>query len=157
MNIRIEAGRAGVLEPTQEFLFVPSMRDVIANIVGVLQRQNDQVVTHSKSEGTGSRSLGFLVLCFTMDDGGHMFHGVLAHPFPYTHHVAASRVDNLAAPFLDLLQRVQVGAKGGYDDDIVCSQFVDLGLASVAKEIFDSHGCNLLIHERIMNDLTENK
>src|SRR6516162_11936225 len=157
MNIRIKAGRAGVLEATQEFLFVPSMRDVIANIVGVLQRQNDQVMTHSKSEGTGSCSLGFLVLCFTMDDGGHMLHGVLAHPFPNAHHVAASRVDNLAAPFLNFFQRVQVGAKSGYDDDIICSQFVDLGFASVAKEILDSHCRDLLIFFCVMKDLTENK
>src|SRR5580704_4870146 len=112
---------------------------------------------HSESQRPGSRRFGFLMLRLAVDDGCHVFHGILANSFPDAHHVPASGIDNLATALLDFFQSDQVRAKRGYDNNIVRSQFVDFGLASVTEEIFDPHGRDLLVNEWIVNNLAENK
>ena len=54
-----------------------------------------------------------------MNDRSRRFARVFANPFPYAHHVAAGRIDDLAAAFLDLLLDGKLGAEGRDDHDIL--------------------------------------
>jgi len=54
--------------------------------------------------------------------------------FQHAHHVAASRIHDLAAAFLDLREGLHVGAKGGHDDHVVRHQIAHLGFFVFAEQ-----------------------
>ena len=103
----------------QERLLVAAVPDVIADIIGVGEREHDEIMTLAVAERARAGGLGFLVLGLAVDDGSGGFARVFAHAFPDTHDVAAGGVDDLAAAFFDLLQGGKLGAEGGNDHDVV--------------------------------------
>src|SRR5436853_6927951 len=88
MNIRIETLRTGMLELLQELGLVPAIDDVIANVVGLGQREYDQVMA---SASLRTRGLRFLMPGFAVDDTRDRIFGILLDALPNAHHVAASR------------------------------------------------------------------
>jgi hypothetical protein len=66
----------------------------------------------------GSGGFGFLVLGLAVNDAGDAFLGVLPHPFPDAHHVAASGIHQFAAFGDQLLLRLHFRAERRDDDNI---------------------------------------
>ena len=50
MQVRIEAGRMRVAEMFQKLLFVSAVADVIADVIGVLQREDYEIMTFAVAE-----------------------------------------------------------------------------------------------------------
>ena len=111
----------------------------------------------SKSERARSGCFRFFVLSLPVNDRCHLFDCVLANTLPNTHDIAAGGVDDLATAFLDFLQGDQIGPESRNDHDIICVQLVDLGLAPIAEQIFYPHGSDLLVNQRVMNDLAKDE
>ena len=122
-----------VAEFFQERLLVAAVPDVIANVIGVGQRQDDEIMSLAIAERARAGRLRFFVLGFAVNDRSGGFARVFAHPFPNTHDVAASGVDDLAAALLDLLQGGKLGAERGHDDDVIRLQICDVGLLVFAR------------------------
>ena len=79
------------------------MPDVIANVIGVRKRQNDEVMSATIPERARAGGLCFFVFSLAVNDRRGRFARVFAHPLPDAHHVSARGIDNLAAAVLDLL------------------------------------------------------
>src|SRR6185503_18165626 len=138
MNIRIKTGRVGAFEFLQKRRFVAAAADVIADVIGVGQREDDKVMPLAVAEGARAGRLGFFVLGLAVNDRGGGFAGVFAHSFPDAHDVAAGRVHDLAAAILDLLQNRKLGPEGGQNDNVIGLELRDIGLFVVAREILDA-------------------
>src|SRR5207245_11342120 len=69
----------------------------------------------------------------------------------------AGSINNLTAAFVNLRERFQIGAKRRNNDDVFRSKILNICLPIFADEVFNSHGGDLLVDERVMNDLAENK
>ena len=104
MHVRIEAGRISTAKFFKESLFVATVPDVFANVIGIGERQHNEIMSLAIAQGARAGCLGLLVLGLAVDDGSGRFARVFAHALPNTHYVAASRINNLAAALLDLLQ-----------------------------------------------------
>ena len=117
-GVGVKTGGIGALELLEELLLVAAIQDVVADVVGFIQVENDEIMTVAVGAGLRSGGLGFLVLGFAVDDAGDGFLGILAHAFPDTHHVAAGRVHQLAALFLELAAGGHFGAERRDDDGI---------------------------------------
>ncbi len=137
MNIRVEAEGISALEFLEESLLVAAVADVIANVIGIGQRKDDEVMPVPVAERARAGRLGFLVLGLAVDDRGGRFAGVFAHPFPDAHDVATSGVDDLAAAILDLLQNGKLRPERREDDDVVGLQLGDIGLLVRPGEVLD--------------------
>ena len=133
MHIGIEAGRMRLAEFFEKRLLVAAVPDVIANVIGLGEREHDEVMSFAVTERARAGRLGFFVLGLAVNDRGGGFARVFAHAFPDAHDVAASGVDDLAAAILDLLQNGKLGAERGHDDDVVGLQFGDVGLFVLAE------------------------
>ena len=96
VNIGIKPGRVSAAELVQESLLVAAVPDVIANVIGVGQGQNHEVMAFAITEGARAGGLGFFVLGLAVNDRGGRFAGVFAHALPDAHDVAAGGVDDLA-------------------------------------------------------------
>jgi hypothetical protein len=59
------------------------------------------------------------VVGLAVDDRSDPIVGVLAHPFPDTHDVAARGVDNLATPRLDPFVHRDLGTESGHNNHIL--------------------------------------
>ena len=92
----------------------------------------------SVAEGAGAGGLGLFVLGFAVNDGSSRFAGIFAHAFPDAHHVAASRIDNLAAAVFDLLLDRQFGSEGRHDHHVFRAEFRNVGLLVFAGKIFNA-------------------
>ena len=114
------------------------MPDVIANVIGIGQREDHEVMALAVAERARAGRLGFLVLGLAVNDRGGRFAGVFADAFPDAHDVAAGGVDDLAAAILDLLQNGKLGAEGGQDDDVVGLQLRDVGLFVLSGQVLDA-------------------
>ena len=128
MQIGIEPGRMRVAEFFEERLLVAAVADVIANVIGVRQREHDEIMSFAIAERARAGRLGLLVLGLAVNDRGGRFAGVFAHAFPHAHDVAAGRVDDLAAAVLDLLLDRQLRSKCRHDDNVVRLQIGNVGL-----------------------------
>src|SRR5262245_20553854 len=95
----------------EERLFITAAANVVANVIGIRKRQHDQIMTASVAERTRTGGLVLFVLRFAVNDRSNRFAGVFAYPFPDAHHVAARRIDNLAAAIFDLLLDRQLSSK----------------------------------------------
>src|SRR5206468_1421947 len=135
MHVRIEARRIGPLEFFEERLLIAAAPDIITDVIGVFERQYHHVMPASVTECARAGGLGFFVLGLAMYDRSDGFAGVLAHTFPDAHHVAASRIDNLAAAVLDLLLYRQFRAESRHDYHIFRTQIRDVGLLVFAGKI----------------------
>src|ERR1700752_4431813 len=102
------------------------MADVIAHVIRVSQGQNDEIMTMPVTQRTRCRCLCLFMLGFSMNDGSHVFRSVLSHSLPDAHYIPARRVYNLATTLVNLLQGVQISAKGRHDHDILSRQILDL-------------------------------
>ena len=103
MHVGIEPKRMRALELFEERLLVAAVPDVFANVVGVRQGQDDEIMALSVTERARAGCLRLFVFGFAVNDGSSLFARIFTDPFPDAHHVAAGRVDNLAATVLDLL------------------------------------------------------
>ena len=157
VNIRIEPRRMCVLEMFEKRLFVAAVADVIADIIGILERQDDEIMSLAVTEGAGTGRLRLFVLGLAVNDRGRRFAGVFADPLPDAHHVAAGSVHDLAAAILDLLLNGKFGAESGDDDNIVGLQIGDVGLFVVAGQVLDAERRDLLVDLGIVNDFTNNE
>ena len=128
MHIGIEAGRISAAEFFQKGLLIAAVADVIANVIGVGQREHDEIMTLAIAQRARAGRLGFLVLGLAVNDGSGRFARVFAHAFPNAHHVAASRIDDLATAILDLLLDRQFRSKRRHDDNVVRLQIGNVGL-----------------------------
>ena len=133
MQIGIEPGRMRAAEFFQKRLLVAAVPDVIANVIGLREREDDEIMSLAIAERARAGRLGFFVLGFAVNDRRGGFARVFAHAFPDTHDVAAGGVDNLAADVLDLLQGRKLGAESGNDDDVIGLEVVDVGLLVFAE------------------------
>jgi len=103
MHVGIEPRWIGPFELLEERLFVTTVPDVIANVIGVRECQNDQVMPAAVTESARAGGLCFFVFSLPVNDRSGRFARVLAHSLPDAHHVSTRGVDNLAAAILDLL------------------------------------------------------
>src|SRR4029077_12022788 len=103
MHVGIEPRWIGPLELLEERLFVAAVPDVIANVIGVGECKNDQVMPATITERTRAGGLCFFVFSLSVNDGRGRFARVFANPLPDAHHVSTRSIDNLAAAVLDLL------------------------------------------------------
>src|SRR5438445_13322122 len=90
------------------------------------------------TQRAGTGRLGFFVFGLAVNDRRHTLAGIFADPFPNTHDVAASGIDNLAAVILYLLQNGQLRSEGGEDDNVVGLQFGDVGLFVSSSQVLDA-------------------
>ena len=119
MNVRIEPLRIGAFEFLQELGFVAAVQDVIADVIGFRQSEDDEVMSAAIGPGLRAGGFGFLVPGFAVNDAGDGILGILAHAFPNAHHVAAGRVHEQAAFFFEFLARGDFRAESRDDDDVV--------------------------------------
>ena len=126
-------GECAFAEFFQKRLLVAAVPDVIANVIGIGERQHDEIMSLAVAERARAGRLGFFVLGLAVNDRRGGFARVFAHPFPDAHDVAASRIDDLAAAILDLLQNRELGAERGHDDDVIRLQIRDVGLLVFAQ------------------------
>ena len=138
MYVRIETRRIPAVKFREKRRLIASVPNVITNVIGVREREHDQIVPLSVAERARARRLSFLVLGFPVNDRRDRFARVFADAFPNAHHVAASSVDNLAAALFDLLQHRQFGAERRHDHDIVGLQIGNLGLLVTTSQILDA-------------------
>src|SRR5512132_1035971 len=121
----------------QECLSVSTAPDVIANVIGIRQRKDDEIVSAAIAESARTGGFGLFVLRLPVNDGCSRFTCVFAYSLPNAHHVPASRINNLAAAILDLLLDRQFGSKCRHDDDVVGAEIRDVRLLIFAGEILD--------------------
>src|SRR6266436_5598723 len=95
MHVGVEARRIRPLEFFEERLFVATVPDVIANVIGICKRQDDQIMSAPIAECARTGSLRLFVLGFAVNDGSSGFAGIFAYAFPDAHHVATRRINNL--------------------------------------------------------------
>ena len=114
------------------------MPDVFANVIGIGERQHNEIMSLAIAQGARAGCLGLLVLGLAVDDGSGRFAGVFAHALPNTHYVAASRIDNLAAALLDLLQGRQFRSERRYDHHILGLQIGNFGLLVFPHQVLNA-------------------
>src|SRR5690349_19333599 len=102
-----------------------------------------------------TRRLGFFVPGFSVNDTRDLIFGILPHPFPDAHHVSARRVYEEASLRFELLPRSDVSAERRDNHNIILLQIVDIGILLLARKRLDSHRANLIVHLRVMNNLSE--
>src|SRR6476646_9905569 len=122
----------------QERLPISTAPDVIANVICIRQRQDDEIVSATIAESARTRGFGLFVLRLPVNDGCSRFTRVFAYSLPNAHHVPASRINNLAAAILDLLLDRQFGTKRRHDDDILGAEIGDVRLLIFPGEILDT-------------------
>jgi len=103
MQIGIEPGRMRALESFKECLLVAAVPDVFADVIGVCERQNDEVMSLAVAERARTSCFRLFMFGFAVNNGSSRFARIFTDPFPDAHHVAAGRIDDLAAAVLDLL------------------------------------------------------
>jgi hypothetical protein len=156
VDIGVEAIGIGALEFLEKLLFVAAVDDVIADVIGFGEGKDDEVMALAGGGGPGGGGFGFLVPGFAVDDAGDGLVGILAHPFPDAHDVAAGGIHK-AAPFLfEEPHGCDLGAEGGDNDDIVGFEVFDAGVLFLAGEELDAHGADLVIDLGVMDDFAEN-
>src|SRR6266850_3260674 len=116
------------LKSFQESLSVSTAPDVIANVIGICQRQDDEIVSATIAESARTRGFGLFVLRLPMNDGCSRFTGVFAYSLPNAHHVPAGRINNLTTAIFDLLLNRQFGSKRRHDDDVIETEIGDVRL-----------------------------
>ncbi len=130
--------------------------DVITHEVGLLQVEDDQVMPMAVGPQRARRCRScFLVGRFPMNDAGNLLGSVLAHPLPDAHHVAARRIDNLARAPLYRLDGGDLRAEGWNDHDVAGIQFFDFLVGRMRRKIANSHGGELGIYLRVMDNLSQ--
>src|SRR5260370_32134094 len=122
----------------QERLSVSTAPDVIANVICIRKRQDDEIVSATIAESARTRGFRLFVLRLPVNDGCSRFTCVFAYSLPNAHHVPASRIDNLAAAILDLLLDLQFGSKSRDDDDVIGAEFGDVRFFIFTGEILDT-------------------
>src|SRR5437764_15277127 len=105
----------------------------------------------------GAGCLRFFVFGLAVNDRRHTLAGIFADPFPNTHDVAASGIDNLASVILYLLQNGQLRSERWQDDNVVGLQFGDVGLFVSSGQILDAERGYLLVHFRVVNDFADDE
>src|SRR6476619_2509498 len=122
----------------QERLSVSTAPDVIANVICIRQREDDEIVSAAIAESARTRGLRLFVLRLAVNDGCSRFTCVFAYSLPNAHHVPASRINNLAAAILDLLLDRQFGSKCRHDDDVLGTEIGNVRLLISAGEVLDA-------------------
>ena len=92
----------------------------------------------SVAERARAGRLGLFVFGLAVNDRSSRLARVFTHPFPDAHHVAAGRIDNLAAAILDLLQDRELRAERGHDDDVFRLQIGNLRLLVFPGQVLDA-------------------
>ena len=78
------------------------------------------------------------MLGFAVDNRSSGFARVFADAFPDAHHVAAGRIDDLAAAVFNLLLDRQFGSKRRHDDDVVGAEIGDVRLLVLSRQVLDT-------------------
>src|SRR4051794_8151403 len=105
----------GVLKMLKKRLLIAAVADVIADVIGVLESQDNEIMSLAVAEGARAGGLGFFVRSLAMDDRRRRFARIFPDAFPNTHHVAAGRVDDLTTAILNLLLNGQLGPERRHD------------------------------------------
>src|SRR6201987_3066369 len=106
MHVRVEPGRVGAFKLVEKRLLISAVADVFTDVIGVFKRQHHHLMSAPVTEGARAGGLSLFMLGFTVTYGRYRFARILAHPFPYVHHVTARGIAKLAAPVLDwMLER----------------------------------------------------
>lgn len=151
--IGIKALGIGSGEGLQELLFVASVADVIADLVGIGGGEDDEVMTiFFGSEGTGCGRPGFLVIGLAMNDGGNVVFGVVAHSAPYFHYITTGGVDDVAADLGESVHEMGRGSEGRDNHDILVGELVVIGAHFPPWEGNDSHFAELGVDLRVVDD-----
>ena len=82
--------------------------------------------------------LGFLVLGLAVNDAGDALLGILAHPFPDAHHVAARGVHDDATLGFDLVARGDFGAERRDDHRIAGLQQFQFFIRRLVRNDLDA-------------------
>src|SRR5437868_15464824 len=105
----------------------------------------------------GAGCLRFFVFGLAVNDRRHTLAGIFADPFPNTHDVAASGIDNLASVILYLLQNGQLRSERGQDDNVVGLQFGNVSLFVSSGQALDAERGSFLVHFRVVNYLANDE
>jgi hypothetical protein len=157
MQLGIEALAMGSAEFLEERRLVAPMPDIVADVIRIREREHDQIVALATNDGAGSRSLGFLVRSFAVDDGRDVLAGILPHAFPDAHDIAAGGIHDLAADFLDARLGGLVSPEGGNDHHVLGVQVTNLGFLVLAQQVLDAQRHDLLVDLGVVNDFPEDE
>jgi hypothetical protein len=157
VEVGVEPLGVSAPEAFQERRFIPAVADVIAKKIGLAQVEQDEVVPFAANQRPARGGLGLLMLRFAVDDGGHVARGVLPDALPNAHHVAAGRIDDLAAALADLRQGLHIGAERGDDHHVLRGEPVEIGRAGFIDEVLDAQFADLLVDLRVMDDLAQDE
>ena len=127
-----------VAETVEKFLFVPAVPDVIADVIGVLESQDNEIMSLAVAQRARAGGLGFFVRSLAVNDRRRRFARIFPDAFPNTHHVAAGRIHDLAAAIFDLLLNGQLGAERRHDHHVVRLQISDVRLLVFPHQVLDA-------------------
>ena len=155
VNVRIEALRISAFELFQELLLVAAVQNVVANVIGLGEVINHEVMAGAISGRLRSGRLGLLVPGFAVNDAGDRLLRVLPHAFPHTHHVAAGGVHHQTALLLQLFPGADLRPKGGDDDHVLRTQPGHLLLCRLRWNGADAHVADLIVDLGIVDDFSD--
>lgn len=156
VEVGVETFGVCAFEFFKEGCFVAAVADVLAEIVGVCESEDDEeMALFVRAEGAGGGGLCFFVFGFSVDDGGAAFFGVVADAFPDAHDVATGGVDDDAAFFLELVHGVDGRSEGWDDDDVAFDEFVEALFFFWAGHGDDAHFFELTIDLWVVDDFAE--
>src|SRR5581483_7979154 len=124
------------LEFFEERMLVATVPDIIANVIGVLEGEHDNIMSASIAERARTGRLGFLVLGFAVNNGSRRLAGVFANSLPDAHHVSASGINDLAAAIFDLTLNGQFSAESRHDHHVFRPKIRNVRLLVFTGEIF---------------------
>ncbi len=154
--VGIEPGRVSALELLEEFLLVAALADVVADVIGFRQRENDEIMGAAVvADGLRNGRLGLLVPGLAVDDRGGALVTILPHALPDAHHVAAGRVDLVTADVLETVEHLHFRAERGDDDHVLLGQAVEVVDPARFLELLDAHVAELVVDFGVMDDFPE--
>ena len=157
MFVGIKARAVRAFEAPQECPAVAAFADVVADEIGVIEREDDEVMALALVDGATRGRARLLVRGLAVDDARHVFGGVLLHAFPDAHHVAARRVHDLNAAFFQPRERGHAGAECGDDHDVLRADVVHVCLALAVQNIHHAHVGDLPVHLGVVDDFAEDE
>jgi len=155
VNVGVKSFRAGALELFEEGGLVAALQDVIADVVRLLQREDDEVMAAAADPRLRAGGLGLLMPGLAVNDAGDVILRILADAFPDAHDVAAGRIHKPAAFGFELLPHGDFHPESGNNDNVILLQVGDVRVLFAAGEELDAHRADLIVDLRVMDDFAE--
>mmetsp|Transcript_16661 Transcript_16661/g.22898 ORF Transcript_16661/g.22898 Transcript_16661/m.22898 type:complete len:466 (-) Transcript_16661:174-1571(-) len=146
--VGIEPLGHGVLELGHEFLLVPPVDHVVADVLGLLDILHNQVSLGKRGSGNS------LLMCpLAMDDCGEARLHLLVHHVPHLCYPGAGRIYNLHAFFVQGLHLLEGSTERRKDNNVIGLNRIKIFRPFNLRHDVYIHLLQLLIHLRVMDKL----